>query len=330
MEKYSIDPKSIGRIDVGTETMIDKSKSVKSTLMDLFATHGNNDIEGLDNTNACYGSTGALFNAVNWVEGRSWDGRNAIVFAGDIAIYAEGASRPVGGAGGCAILIGPNAPLVLEPVHGSHMANVYDFYKPILTSEYPVVDGPLTVTTYNKALDQSYITWREKFESRLAAQGKEFEGRVSLSIIDYPVFHAPYGKMVQKAHARLVFNDFLANPSDPRFANVPSPETYTSMPYEKTLSDKAVEKTFIGVANADFKKVVEPSMHCGKRCGNMYTASLYNCLSSLLAVKTPEELVSPIDLICPSSSYIAIRSSASGYPCMPTARAARRPSSLSG
>ena len=28
-----------------------------------------------------------------------WDGRNAIVFAGDIAIYAEGGARPVGGAG---------------------------------------------------------------------------------------------------------------------------------------------------------------------------------------------------------------------------------------
>lgn len=60
------------------------------------------------------GSTAALFNAINWVESASWDGRNAIVFAGDIAIYAEGGARPVGGAGACAFLIGPNAPLVFE------------------------------------------------------------------------------------------------------------------------------------------------------------------------------------------------------------------------
>lgn len=60
------------------------------------------------------GSTAALFNAINWVESSSWDGRNAIVFAGDIAIYAEGGARPVGGAGACALLIGPNAPLVFE------------------------------------------------------------------------------------------------------------------------------------------------------------------------------------------------------------------------
>jgi hydroxymethylglutaryl-CoA synthase len=114
LERYNIDPKSIGRIDVGTETIIDKSKSVKTTLMDLFAESGNFDIEGVDSKNACYGSTAALFNAINWVESRSWDGRNAIVVAGDIAIYAEGAARPAGGAGACAILIGPNAPVVFE------------------------------------------------------------------------------------------------------------------------------------------------------------------------------------------------------------------------
>lgn len=114
LEKYNIDPKSIGRIDVGTETIIDKSKSVKTTLMDLFADAGNYDIEGVDSKNACYGGTAALFNAINWVESSSWDGRNAIVVCGDIAVYAEGAARPVGGAGACAMLIGPNAPVVFD------------------------------------------------------------------------------------------------------------------------------------------------------------------------------------------------------------------------
>lgn len=86
LEKYDIDPKSIGRIDVGTETIIDKSKATKTVLMDLFAEAGNTDIEGVDSKNACYGSTAALFNSVNWVESTSWDGRNAIVVGGDIAI----------------------------------------------------------------------------------------------------------------------------------------------------------------------------------------------------------------------------------------------------
>ncbi len=66
--------------------------------MDLFGPSGNNNIEGIDSKNACYGGTAALFNAINWVESSSWDGRDAIVVAGDIAIYAEGSARPVGGA----------------------------------------------------------------------------------------------------------------------------------------------------------------------------------------------------------------------------------------
>lgn len=114
MRKYNIDPKSIGRLDVGTETIIDKSKAVKTVLMDLFVKSGNTDIEGIDSKNACYGSTAALFNIVNWIESSSWDGRNAILFAGDIAVYAEGGARPAGGAGACAMLIGPDAPLVFE------------------------------------------------------------------------------------------------------------------------------------------------------------------------------------------------------------------------
>lgn len=82
--------------------------------MDLFAESGNFDIEGIDSKNACYGGTAALFNAINWIESSSWDGRNAIVVCGDIAVYAEGAARPAGGAGACALLIGPNAPVVFD------------------------------------------------------------------------------------------------------------------------------------------------------------------------------------------------------------------------
>lgn len=114
LEKYNVDPRSVGRLDVGTESIIDKSKSVKTVLMDLFAPSGNYDIEGIDSKNACYGGTAALFNCINWVESASWDGRYALMVCGDIAIYAEGSARPVGGCGAVAMLIGPDAPIVFE------------------------------------------------------------------------------------------------------------------------------------------------------------------------------------------------------------------------
>jgi hydroxymethylglutaryl-CoA synthase len=115
LRENAIDPLSIGRMEVGTETILDKSKSVKSVLMQLFSPSGNTDILGVDTMNACYGGTNALFNAVNWVESRGWDGRNAIVVAADIALYAKGNARPTGGAGAVCMLIGPDAPLALEP-----------------------------------------------------------------------------------------------------------------------------------------------------------------------------------------------------------------------
>lgn len=76
LKRNNIRPDQIGRLEVGTETIIDKSKSVKSALMQLFQDSGNTDIEGIDTTNACYGGTNALFNSVNWVESSAWDGES--------------------------------------------------------------------------------------------------------------------------------------------------------------------------------------------------------------------------------------------------------------
>jgi len=296
LKKYNIDPRSIGRLDVGTETIIDKSKSVKTVLMDLFVESGNSDIEGIDSKNACYGSTAALFNAVNWVESSSWDGRNAIVFCGDIAIYAEGGARPVGGAGACAMLIGPNAPLVLEPIHGSHMANTYDFYKPQLDSEYPQVDGPKSITTYLGALDASYTHFREKwarikkptYYGGVEAGGYDPKSETCLDDFDYAIFHSPYGKLVQKGHARLMYNDYISNPDAPKYSTIPT--NMRAMTPEEAMADKTVEKSFVSFASVAFKQTVLPGLACAKRCGNMYTASLYGGLASLISSVPSEEL----------------------------------------
>ncbi|KIY49939.1 hydroxymethylglutaryl-CoA synthase [Fistulina hepatica ATCC 64428] len=299
LEKYNIDPQSIGRIDVGTETIIDKSKSVKTTIMELFAQSGNFDIEGVDSKNACYGSTAALFNSLNWIESSSWDGRNAIVVAGDIAVYAEGAARPAGGAGACALLIGPNAPVVFEPIHGNYMENTYDFYKPNLSSEYPEVDGPVSVVTYVNALDGAYTAFREKVAAalkRAKAKGADIDAKegpaaFSLEDVDYALFHSPYGKQAVKGHARMMFNDFLADPKAERFAQIPESESLLAMPAASSLRDKNVEKTFIVASKASFEAKTDPGMACSRRLGNMYTGSLYGCLGSLLSSVEPSELL---------------------------------------
>lgn len=290
MEKYHIDPKSIGRLDVGTETLVDKSKSVKTVLMDLFAASGNFDIEGIDSKNACYGSTAALFNAINWIESRSWDGRYAIVFAGDIAVYGKGNARAVGGAGACAMLIGPDAPIVFEPIHGSYMSNAYDFYKPSLSSEYPLVDGPGSITTYLQALDHCYERFRTKSVGTSASVPSSSQILPSLDDFDYHIFHSPYGKLVQKGYARLLYNDFLSNPGKPIFEKVRGSEV-VQIAEQESLANKSLEKAFMDLAKPGYSACVVPSMACAKRCGNMYTGSLYAGLASLLSSVPPEHLV---------------------------------------
>lgn len=96
LEKYSISPHNIGRLEVGTETLLDKSKSVKTVLMQVFKKYGNDSIEGVTCTNACYGATNALFNTLAWIESSAWDGRYGIVIAADVAVYAKGPARPTG------------------------------------------------------------------------------------------------------------------------------------------------------------------------------------------------------------------------------------------
>lgn len=88
------------------------------------------------------------------------------------------------------------------------MTHAYDFYKPKLDSEYPEVDGPLSITSYTSAIDAAYTAFRTKYNLKAkktaALHGQSEAKTFSYDDIDYPVFHSPYGKMVQKAHARLV------------------------------------------------------------------------------------------------------------------------------
>ncbi|PMD22956.1 hydroxymethylglutaryl-CoA synthase [Hyaloscypha hepaticicola] len=292
LSKYKIDPNSIGRLEVGTETILDKSKSVKSVLMQLFG--DNTNIEGVDTVNACYGGTNAVFNTVNWVESSGWDGRDAIVVTGDIALYAKGNARPTGGAGAIAMLIGPNAPIVVEPgLRGTYMQHTYDFYKPDLTSEYPIVDGHFSVRCYTEAVDACYKAYnkREATLKSLAngyvnghANGngvEETSTKTPLDRFDYMTFHAPTCKLVAKSYARLLYNDYLNDSSSPAFADVPA--ELRDMEYQKSLTDKVVEKTFMALTKKRFNERVQPSIQVPTMCGNMYCASVYGGLVSLLS-----------------------------------------------
>ncbi|EAT43368.1 AAEL005201-PA [Aedes aegypti] len=285
LERHNIPHSKIGYLEVGTETIVDKSKSVKTVLMQLFKPAGVTNLEGIDTTNACYGGTAALFHAWNWVESSSWDGRLALVVCADIAVYAQGSARPTGGAGAIAMLVGPNAPLVLDRgLRSTFMDHAYDFYKPDLSSEYPVVDGKLSIQCYLGALDNCYQLYRKKYTQQNP------DANVNLDVFDAVIFHSPYCKLVQKSLARLGLNDFVLTPENERAAAYPGFEQFQNVKLEETYFDRDVEKAFMTHYAPVFNAKTKKSLHLANQVGNMYTPSVYSGLVSLLVNSDLSEL----------------------------------------
>ena len=277
LERYGVAAADVGRLEVGTETLVDKSKSVKTALLaQLFGE--NADVEGVTSTNACYGGTAALFNSVAWVESSAWDGRYAVVVCGDIAVYEAGPARPTGGGGAVAMLIGPDAPLALAGPRMTHAAEVYDFYKPN-HSEYATVDGKLSQNAYLTAVDRCWAGLKAKLA--LGAAGAR-GGRPDVDAFAHACLHSPYNKLVQKGFARLLLGDFADAPDRPEFAAA-EVQAFRGVDVAATLTDRAAESAFRAVADGRFKAMCGPSDTISRAVGNCYTAAVYMNLLSLVA-----------------------------------------------
>jgi hydroxymethylglutaryl-CoA synthase len=241
--------------------------------MSLFSESGNTDIEGATVVNACYGGTAALLNALAWVDSSAWDGRYAIVVAGDIAVYADGPARPTGGCGSVAMLIGRNAPLAIDlSTRTTHATHVWDFFKPNMDSEYPEVNGALSQTCYFRALDDCYTRFVQK-------QNKAYGINRTVESTDHFLFHSPYNKLVQKSFARLLFQDM-------KMGEMPLAEgmdKFVNMQAEKTYEDKDLETKLKDISVAPYKEKVAPGCTISQLVGNTYTASVYLNLANLIS-----------------------------------------------
>lgn len=239
--------------------------------MELFKSSGNHDVEGVTTYNACYGGTNALFNTLNWMESNAWDGRFGVVIAADLAVYESGPARATGGAGAVAMLIGPNAPLVIETnIRSSFMDNQYDFYKPDPNSEYPTVDGVLSQNTYINALVNTYASIKKKtLKAKLPS--------ISLADSDYFCFHTPYAKLIQKSFARLFWEDIKEGKL------IPSEKLRAKIEETKgDLKDKELNALLSKESKNLWDEKTDASLNLSRNCGNSYTGSLYFCLMSLI------------------------------------------------
>lgn len=158
-----------------------------------------------------------------------------------------------------------------------HMEHAYDFYKPDLSSEYPVVDGKLSIQCYLSSLDKCYQNYAEKASK---TDGSHF----SMQVADYFIFHSPFTKLVAKSLARLKLNDLVRDSSpDVETGVFAGLKELLGRSLDSTLGDREVEKLLLKSTQSEFKDKTLPSVLLGTEVGNMYTASLYGGLASLLA-----------------------------------------------
>ena len=184
MKRCGLGYDEIGRLEVGTESQVDRAKSIKTFLMSFFEEEGLHDVEGADTYNACYGGTNALFNAVSWVQSAAWNGKYAVVICSDAAVHPDPAHLSAIGASSVAMLVGPHAPFVMEPERTSFIKHAYDFYRPIgWHNNDALMDMDEATGQYEEALESCF----EKFTEMMGSTDL-------LSVYDYVAFHcnAPY------------------------------------------------------------------------------------------------------------------------------------------
>jgi hydroxymethylglutaryl-CoA synthase len=186
LKKMNINKEDVGKIEVGSESNFDFSKSIKSYLLDLFPT--NTSISGCDNVHACYGGTNALLNSLAWLESSICTKKYAIVVCTDVCFYRENSAIPTSGAGAVAMLLGRDPVLALIPdVLFHYSSNESDFLKPISKYPFPVLKGKESVENYMSAFSHLYKNCKIDY--------------------NYIVFHTPYPKLIQKLCANFDINE---------------------------------------------------------------------------------------------------------------------------
>ena len=138
------------------------------------------------------------------------------------------------------MLIGPDAPLALEPSRATHAMDVWDFYKPH-HSEYAAVDGKLSQACYLRSVDACWRGLRAKAPLSTA-----------VGAFDHCVFHAPYNKLVQKGFARLALGDAVLGGAAGQPCSADAWCTFGDDAYEATLVDRGLDGALRKAAAADY------------------------------------------------------------------------------
>lgn len=180
LREAGVSPDEVGLLIVGTESAEDKAKPTATHVHCLLGVSAHCRV--YDIIHACVGATYGILAAIDWA-GHP-DHKYALVIATDIARYGLNTTgEPTQGAGAVAMLVCKEPRLIRIEELSTFSASVYDFWKP-LDERFPIVKGIYSV--------QCYLT-----------AAKACFGQVTLNRDAAFIYHTPYPKLVEKAHAEI-------------------------------------------------------------------------------------------------------------------------------
>jgi hydroxymethylglutaryl-CoA synthase len=299
MQKNHLHPEDIGRMYVATETGLDESKAMNSFVIGMLEqVYGESSFEhagGIECKFACVSGSYALYDNTNWIRADENNGKAAIVIVSDIAKYDIGsAGEYTQGAGAVAMLVKKNPRLLAfdQKVTSTIIKNEYDFYRPC-GKETPLVNGNYSNLLYLIQVKKAFDSYKEKAIKTGLIQLKD--GESITDHIDLFSVHLPYRRMGEKALAYLLRHEWRYLPRwNQVIKEVGLQETAPKDPrgtIESILADtefmKADEKfrrAFMQTSfyNEVFEKKMASSLEASTIIGNLYTASMYMGLRSLL------------------------------------------------
>lgn len=224
IDRNGLDPRTIGRMYLGTESALDGAKPTATYIVDMltqrYAERFGSDCfqtcDVVDMTFACIGAVDALHTTLDWVaRSNETDERLGIVIFSDNAKYAlESSGEYTQGAGGGAMLIRRNPRLLEIPdCIGVSTTPVHDFFKPRReVSIRSVISNVIQLAqeagqTVKKGLVERMIRHLPKSTVRKLGIFAHGEEKVSVHRDD-PIFDGQFSNLCYQNAVRQAFFDF--------------------------------------------------------------------------------------------------------------------------
>ena len=326
---YQIDPRKLGRLYMGTESAVDSAKPTASYVMNMlekklepqYGPRCFRNCDVVDMTFACIGGVDALLSSYDWVS--LGTDRVAMVIAADMAKYElKSTGEYTQGAGAVAMTVTANPRLLaIDPKVGVATESVGDFFKPrrsysktdllqkaahllgqslsdeearaLLQSsghpfwndseitvdifkEEPVFDGPYSNACYQYRIFEAL--------DHLRAQ----KGPIDvLKEWNHLIFHLPYAYQGRRMITEALVTWTLNSASRQKLLDqvkLPQPEQGSEdwAPFVKACSKTQLYLDFVN-------NTIERGERASSRIGNMYTASIFMSLLSLLRIHFEED-----------------------------------------